>query len=386
MIKILIVDDNINRTNKLKAKFSQLENQPYFEVEYATCSSHAKRLMRVTRYDILVLDVVLPKRNNDTPTAAEGIKTLRDIHDKPDFYAPTKIIGITAFTEDLGSFSKEFHERTSAILKAEIHSSQWITNIINTVDRLVKTELSEAKTQTNITLITIHGIRTTGRWQDTLNRLVKQNSREVEPKPIKYGFFSLFSFLFPTLRDYTSRKIEKKIHFALDHSKHDRVIIVAHSFGTYITAKAIKSYKGNTDIDLIIFAGSVLKSDYDLEHIFKKSKMFINECGSRDKILIACNVLVLGLGDAGRNGFNSCQHNTFINRFYNGGHDVYLTEDKMSENWIPSIVSEQEAKAIDQREHRWYQDISEYLILIGSTIKPFFYIGIVIYILYKQPW
>lgn len=162
--------------------------------------------MRVTKYDLLVLDVVLPKRDRETPSANEGIKTLRDIHVKPDFYTPTKIIGITAFIKDMGKFSNEFYERTSVILQAESHSSSWISQIASNVDSLIKTLVSEAQSQSNVTLISIHGIRTIGHWQNTLNDLVKENSRKIEPKPVKYGFFSLLSFLFPHLRDYVAKK------------------------------------------------------------------------------------------------------------------------------------------------------------------------------------
>ncbi len=381
MIKVLIVDDNKKRLEKLIAKLEQLDNQQYLKIDQAKSSSKAKQLMRVTKYDLLVLDVVLPKRDRETPSANEGIKTLRDIHVKPDFYTPTKIIGITAFIKDMGKFLNEFYERTSVILQAESHSSSWISQIASNVDSLIKTLVSEAQSQSNVTLISIHGIRTIGHWQNTLNDLVKENSRKIEPKPVKYGFFSLLSFLFPHLRDYVAKKVVKKIHSALDSSNQDRVILVAHSFGTYIAAKAIESYTGKTQIDLTIFAGSVLKTDHDLDSIFNRTNMFINECGARDKILMICNMLVLGLGDAGRSGFSSHQHNSFINRYYNGGHDVYLAKEKMLENWVPSIISGQKPRDIDERPNLWYQDISEFIIQLFSATKPLLYllIGYAIY-------
>ncbi|WP_104028044.1 response regulator [Vibrio jasicida] len=381
MIKVLIVDDNKKRLEKLITKLEQLDNQQYLKIDEAKSSSKAKQLMRVTKYDLLVLDVVLPKRDRETPSANEGIKTLRDIHVKPDFYTPTKIIGITAFIKDMGKFSNEFYERTSVILQAESHSSSWISQIASNVDSLIKTLVSEAQSQSNVTLISIHGIRTIGHWQNTLNDLVKENSRKIEPKPVKYGFFSLLSFLFPHLRDYVAKKVVKKIHSALDSSNQDRVILVAHSFGTYIAAKAIESYTGKTQIDLTIFAGSVLKTDHDLDSIFNRTNMFINECGARDKILMICNMLVLGLGDAGRSGFSSHQHNSFINRYYNGGHDVYLAKEKMLENWVPSIISGQKPRDIDERPNLWYQDISEFIIQLFSATKPLLYllIGYAIY-------
>ncbi|ROO75908.1 response regulator receiver domain-containing protein [Vibrio crassostreae] len=382
MIKVLIVDDNKLRINKLKKAIGKLSNQEYLKIDEAMCASSAKKLMRITKYDLLVLDVVLPRRKGDTPQASEGIKTLRDIHDKDAYFSPTKVIGITAFIADMGKFSDEFHDRTSIILEATANSSSWVSRISNNVDSLIKTFVSEARSHASVSLITIHGIRTTGKWQDTLEKLVKENSREVENMPLKYGFFSLISFLIPSLRNYVSKKIETKIHSVLDQSKHEKVILVAHSFGTYIAAKAIQSYSGKSKLDLVIFAGSVLKTDYDIEKIQSKTSTFINECGGKDKILMFCNMLVLGLGDAGRTGFITPQSNSFINRYYDGGHSVYLTENSMLENWIPPIISEKEISAFDNRENRWYQDVTEFVIQLVSRFKPLIYIGL-LYAVYR---
>lgn len=376
MIKVLIVDDNKLRIEKLKKALGKLNSQEYLKIDEALCASNAKKFMKITKYDLLVLDVVLPRRKGDTPQASEGIKTLRDIHDKDAYFSPTKVIGITAFITDMGKFSNEFYDRTSIILEATANSSSWVSRISNNVDSLIKTFVSEARSHTSVSLITIHGIRTTGKWQDTLEKLVKENSREVENMPLKYGFFSLISFLIPSLRNYASKKIETKIHAVLDQSKHEKVILVAHSFGTYIAAKALQSYTGRSKLELVIFAGSVLKTDYDIGKIQSKTSTFINECGGRDKILMFCNMLVLGLGDAGRTGFVTPQSCSFINRYYDGGHSVYLTEDSMLENWIPPIISNKEISAFDNRKNRWYQDVTEFFIQLISRFKPLIYLGL----------
>lgn len=43
-------------------------------------------------------------------------------------------------------------------------------------------------------LLTIHGIRTHGKWQAGLNEEVRKYSRSFLPVEVKYGFFDLLSF------------------------------------------------------------------------------------------------------------------------------------------------------------------------------------------------
>ncbi|EJR0962614.1 lipase family protein [Vibrio parahaemolyticus] len=374
MIKLLIADDNSHRLKKLNTEIKKLNNYDYLDIDIVECANDAKRLMKVKRYDLLILDVVLPNRKEATPSSKQGLSTLSKINTRSEYLTPTKIIGITAFIDDMGEFQDQFYQYTSVIFEAQINSSEWIKKICITIENLLQTAVAEATSQTTVSLITVHGIRTHGKWQNELDNLVKTNSREVYPCHIKYGFFSLFSFLIPMFRDYISKKISKKIHKEFDKHSNKKIIIVGHSFGTYIVSKAIETYTGSSTLELVILAGSVLKTDYDVNNITIKSKRLINECGSKDLILSICNMFVLGLGDAGRVGFISPQDKSFINRYYNGGHSSYLTKNNMKKNWLPYIISKKELQLIDERTTPWHSDVSEFLIQATSNFKPIFYI------------
>ncbi len=377
MIKLLIADDNKVRAEKLINRLKSIKPANCIEIDIADCANSARKLIKLKRYDVLILDVVLPKRKDSTPSSKEGLSLLAHINNNVEYLTPTKIIGITAFIEDMDGFQDEFYQYTSVIYEAQINSTHWIERISSTIDNLLKSALAEANKKNTISLITIHGIRTFGEWQSNLESIVKNNANNVYTCNITFGFFSLFSFLIPSLRNYITSILSKKIHAELDNHNDKKIVLVGHSFGTYIASKAIESYKGDSKIDLVILAGSVLKSEFDVNIILEKSNRLINECGSKDLVLAFCSMFVLGLGDAGRVGFISPQNESFTNRYYNGGHSCYLTNDAMEKNWLPYIISDKVIGRIDNRTPAWYSDISEFTIQVFSKLKIFIYILII---------
>jgi hypothetical protein len=60
-------------------------------------------------------------------------------------------------------------------------------------------------------LITVHGIRTFGKWQERLTRLVKNRSKDIEVYNYSYGFFSILAFLTPPLRWFVTLRFRKQL-------------------------------------------------------------------------------------------------------------------------------------------------------------------------------
>src|SRR6476660_1434532 len=79
-------------------------------------------------------------------------------------------------------------------------------------------------------VVTVHGIRTYGVWQDRLTKLL-------DPQPgvtvcnYNFGYFSAFAFMIPPLRWLVTRRFRAALLREVHGQEWDRIDIVAHSFG-----------------------------------------------------------------------------------------------------------------------------------------------------------
>src|SRR5258708_3168940 len=90
-------------------------------------------------------------------------------------------------------------------------------------------------------IISVHGIRTFGGWQERLAQLLKTQAtdRQITVTNYKFGYFSVVAFIIPFLRWYVVRQFRK---FLIDKAKEqawDRIDLVGHSFGTHVIAWAL---------------------------------------------------------------------------------------------------------------------------------------------------
>ncbi|MGG4675705.1 hypothetical protein ACLPIF_21020, partial [Providencia sp. Me1] len=95
MIRILIVDDNQSRIEKFKLNLNNLIESNLVKIDEKSTSNAAKLALKLNQYDYLILDVFLPKKENDHPNEKNGLGLLKQINSNSKFYAPKKIVGIT---------------------------------------------------------------------------------------------------------------------------------------------------------------------------------------------------------------------------------------------------------------------------------------------------
>jgi len=109
------------------------------------------------------------------------------------------------------------------------------------------------------TIVTVHGIRTYGRWQRRLEALLASDAgSDVTVYHYEYGLLTLFSFLVPFLRLLAVSRFHGELAALFEHRSSDQINIVAHSFGTYLVAEALKRIDPHkkTRLGTVIFAGS----------------------------------------------------------------------------------------------------------------------------------
>lgn len=393
-MKILIVDDNITRSIEIRSllidKIGLSENDIFFAQNTQT----AKGMLRSICFDFLILDVVLPKRD-ESPRAKFGLNLLDEIKNRPTLKKPGKIVGITAHFDDIEIFRRQFEQHCEVLIEASIRNKEWKGILLKAIQFESTRRVSNYTSENSILCITVHGIRTKGSWQEKLKKVVESKVNTVEFHSYKYGYFTVISFFIPFLRTIKLKHFAKELISIRDRNDKDKeMMFFCHSFGTYIVVKGINDYllkkEEKLNVKLIVLAGSVLPATFNFKMILDKTNArIVNDCGSEDCILFMSEALVPNTGMAGRIGFYGLNNNRFVNRYFKGGHSHYfeLNDDFMERYWLPLIGNPDSIDIIDNRgESSLVNILIEKSISLYGKVKELVYLSVIVlafYYLYK---
>jgi len=388
-MKIIIVDDDVKRAVSIAAYLVENRCAVAENVSRVVSADAAKSLLRVQFFDALLLDVVLPKRENEDPSRNNSIDLLDQLHRRPGLKRPPTIIGLTSHSSDLGEFRESFGEYCTSVVEAKASSGSWKLQILKALNYSLGSQLSRATTERNVSILTIHGIRTFGGWQRRLKKIVLDNADDVDFQTYRYGYFSTLAFFLPFLRNREVKRFRQRLDVVLRDHEDRELLIFAHSFGTFIAAHALRQL-GKDDqrpsIRTLVLAGSVLPARFNWSFIQKFHGIrVINDCGTRDAILWLCDAFVPLLGKAGRTGFYGFDNDQFVNRFFQGGHDIYFKGDSIMETfWVPLIDADRQIIEIDERKNNVFVDeILDKIVGFLSSIKELSYAAGVAYVLFR---
>jgi len=210
------------------------------------------------------------------------------------------------------------------------------------------TQEATGESREKLIVVTVHGIRTFGEWQQRLERLIKARGPDAEVHNYQYGFFSVLAFILPPLRAIRVWFFRRSLKRIIDRNPSARVTIIGHSFGTHMIGRALaRGFPSPArPIEQVILAASVLRQDFDWERLVDDGivSRIINDCGTDDAVLILSQFCVLFTGMAGRVGFSGLSGVTLFNRYHRGGHSHYFispdgspSDGFMEKYWLPLI-------------------------------------------------
>ena len=193
-------------------------------------------------------------------------------------------------------------------------------------------------------LVSVHGIRTEGKWQKLLAEVAADQA--VPIRMFDYGYFNTFKFLFgPSRRKkirefyeyYSTIVSDKKISVDPDDFC-KRPSIVAHSFGTYIVANCMLKHR-DVKFDKIVLCGSILPEDFDWSVLLGRDQvnMIRNECGHLDIWAGRVGIFVPGTGGSGRKGFRFCGASFKQEHFDLHEHSDYFFRNHIEKEWFPFL-------------------------------------------------
>jgi WD40 repeat protein len=237
-------------------------------------------------------------------------------------------------------------------------------------------------------VITVHGIRTFGQWQERLEHLLSAlpSGQQLEFVHYKYGYLSIVGFMMPFfVRWLIVRQFRKALIAASAKRDWKRIDLVAHSFGTYIISHAIRTLPKENPLKLhtVILSGSVLHSSFPWSSIIgHRVHRVINDCGTRDFILLLAQLFILRMGAAGWTGFVGATGRSFRNRYSTFGHSGYFVNQQgrpdnayMKDKWVPLLLADDPIIVFDDRVPSLGHGILQFVGNNADPIKLALYIA-----------
>jgi CheY-like chemotaxis protein len=383
MANILIIDDDKIRNERIKERLATGSN---LNLKCVYSLTQAQLELQKKKFTAIILDMSLPTYDDSESTDPNaGIKLLEKIS-RGRFKTPSRIIGITALSENLELKTKKFSSLGFILYHAERHDYSWIDDAIEQIKYSISAE-ENIEDDRDLAILTVHGINTFGDWQERFSHLASEKGFKFDHLPFKFARFDFIKFLTPKLRKSVINKFETDFKVWQENNSCKRIVCIAHSFGTYILINTLRKLgeEYTKNIDTIILSGSVLKEDYDIYNFAQKNKIrVINECAIHDIPLLASKAFVLDTGMAGKIGFRGLSNENIVNRFYTGGHSVFFDKKSkiMEEKWIPILESNSNLKKeVFEYKYDFKHMIAEKIAKASGKFKRLYYIVIPILIL-----
>ena len=132
-MKILLVDDNNERVGRVLRHFASTSVAQREEVSVCSNATDAHAKLAKEQFDLLILDILLPHRAGDDPSANSSLGLLMEIVETGDLLKPGQIVGLTAFSEQAAETSRTFEDHTWTVLPADETSDEWLARLARCV-------------------------------------------------------------------------------------------------------------------------------------------------------------------------------------------------------------------------------------------------------------
>ena len=187
-------------------------------------------------------------------------------------------------------------------------------------------------------VLLIHGIRTTGVWQDMV-ALELEATSGVRAIPLGFDYFDLVSFWFPFwTRSIPVKRLIGEIRHAKAMYPQAEFSVIAHSFGTYSIFRILKD-EPDLRFKRIVLCGSIVASDAPWALLQPRvQKEIVNDCGIRDVLPVTARAFSWFYGATGTFGFRKTG---IRDRFHDVDHSGFFTEEFVRRFWVPLILKDQ---------------------------------------------
>lgn len=129
MISVLIMED---REKKIKAIKSLLIDEcaiPEQNIDVAKNIYEGRKKLREKMYDLLLLDMVLPTKDDQDPNEEDSPKFIDEIYSNPTLNIPNQIVGETSHEERFEELKEKFEDKLWSLIRYKENTTGWQAKI-----------------------------------------------------------------------------------------------------------------------------------------------------------------------------------------------------------------------------------------------------------------
>lgn len=129
MIKVLIIEDNIEKLRKINSFLNDICSIQDEFISFADNVKSGREFLFQNQYDLLILDLVLPVNDGDEPSSTAGSNFLDEIHYNPNINIPIHIIGLTEFDNIFSECHEQFEDKLWGLINFSLQTNDWIDKL-----------------------------------------------------------------------------------------------------------------------------------------------------------------------------------------------------------------------------------------------------------------
>ncbi len=151
MIKILFLDDSLEKIGITRDFLIGECNIPIRNIDVAYNVKEGRKLLYENDYDLLLLDLVLPRDQESEATAEDCVKFLGEIYYNSEIHIPVHIIGFSQHDELFDLHGGSFEDKLWHLISFSYTDNRWKDKLKNKVCHLVsvKTRFKESLEMVN---------------------------------------------------------------------------------------------------------------------------------------------------------------------------------------------------------------------------------------------
>lgn len=142
MISVLVVEDDTTKYGRIFNVLIQSGVRPE-DISHAVTAANAVHELASKQFDLMLLDVNIPRRLGESALRGGGAQLLTELHRDPSIYRPRYIVGLTAFEDVVAEFGDTFTDLLWTLIYYADNSDHWISQITSRIEYVRAAKQSE---------------------------------------------------------------------------------------------------------------------------------------------------------------------------------------------------------------------------------------------------